>query len=89
MIIRAGMNIYPAQIENALLEDERVEDVLVYGYDAQDVRGIGLKVKGRFQDIAEVYSLCVRVLPDWELPTHIEIVKEISRNATGKKRRKE
>lgn len=31
MIIRAGMNIYPQEIENALNSDERVEEVLAFG----------------------------------------------------------
>lgn len=31
LIIRAGMNIYPQEIESALKEDPRVREVMAYG----------------------------------------------------------
>ena len=36
MIIRAGMNVYPAEIENALSEDRRVKEVMAYGKKCED-----------------------------------------------------
>lgn len=84
MIIRAGMNIYPQEIENALKEDEAITDVLAYGDRGDTVsEKIHLKVVTSLA-IPEVYALCKRKLMSYELPDAIDIVDEIPRNASGK-----
>lgn len=88
MIIRSGMNIYPQEIENALLSDRRVQDVLAYGVNENDITKICIKVKGDFKSIAEVKELCVNLLPTYQIPNLIEIVDEIPKNGSGKKIRK-
>lgn len=89
MMIRAGMNIYPQEIENVLQQDDRVNDVLVYGY-THPLLGvqIGLKIAGRFSNINEVKKLCVERLPEFQIPSKIEIVDQIQKNGSGKKVRK-
>lgn len=88
MIIRSGMNIYPQEIENALLIDKRVDDALVYGIQEKDITKIGLKIKGDFENISEVKELCINLLPQYQIPNIIEIVDEIPKNGSGKKIRK-
>lgn len=45
MIIRGGMNIYPQEIENALLQDNRIKEALAFGvYDKAIGQRIHLKV---------------------------------------------
>lgn len=88
MIIRSGMNIYPQEIENALLKDRRVKDVLAYGITKNGITQIGLKIKGEFNDVKEVRKLCIELLPSYQIPNHIEIVDEIPKNGSGKKLRK-
>lgn len=85
MIIRAGMNIYPQEIENELMKDNRVREAAAYGYstDAVDKR-IGLMISGDFADIKEVKQLCIDTLPVYQIPTKIELLDELPKNESGK-----
>ena len=85
MMIRGGVNIYPAEIENALKEDARTEDALAYSYtDHHGRTQIGIKIKGAFADEQSVRQLCCHVLPLYECPSRIELVDRLPRNASGK-----
>jgi long-chain acyl-CoA synthetase len=85
MIIRAGMNIYPQEIENALRVDNRVDEVMAYGIsDKICGEKIGLMVKGKFGSTDEIQELCKEKLPTYEWPSLIEIVDEIPKNGSGK-----
>lgn len=88
MIIRAGMNVYPVEIENTLSTDPRVKDVLVYGYKKGDTQEIGMKICGEFSNMEEVLELCRRELPSFQIPSKIELVDEPEVFSGGKKRRK-
>ena len=85
LIIRAGMNIYPQEIETELKKDPRTREVLAYGY--ADQRGntqIGLKVVGDFKNEDEVRILCSKLLPPFQMPSKIEIKAELPKNGSGK-----
>jgi hypothetical protein len=84
LIIKAGMNIYPAEVEKAIRQDPRTREVLVYGY--RDDRGvqIGMKIVGNFASVEEIHSLCARLLPDFQRPNRIEVVPELPKNGSGK-----
>lgn len=85
MIIRSGMNIYPAEIENALRSDPRVRDVAAYGYQRlHSGTAIGILVQGDFSDRQQVLKLCSSLLPEYEIPSRIDIVETIPRNGFGK-----
>ncbi len=84
LIIRAGMNIYPAEVESALRQDLRVKEVLVYGVPTEQGMDIGMKIVGEFSSIGEVKRMCAEYLPAFQIPTKIEIVEELQRNASGK-----
>ena len=73
MIIRAGMNIYPAEIESVLSTDTRVESILVYGYQENDTQLIGMTVSGSFSSTDEVLALCRNKLPPYQIPSKITI----------------
>lgn len=85
LIIRAGMNIYPQEIEGALKTNPKVKETLVYKID-NDKFGvqIGLKIVGDFKSIDEVKRLCTKLLPSFQIPTIIEIVEELPKNGSGK-----
>ena len=84
MIIRAGMNIYPQEIENALKENENISDVLAYGVKNDTVsEKIHIKVVSSLSK-AKIYNICKQKLLSYELPDVIEIVDEIPKNASGK-----
>jgi acyl-CoA synthetase (AMP-forming)/AMP-acid ligase II len=88
MIIRAGMNIYPAEIESVLSTDARVESILVYGYQENDTQLIGMTISGSFSSTDEVLALCRNKLPPYQIPSKITISKKPDFLASGKKKRK-
>lgn len=88
MIIRAGMNVYPVEIENIISKDPRVRDVLVYGLKHNDTQEIGMKISGMFCCVQEVMELCHSVLPQFQIPFKIDLVKDADVLSSGKKNRK-
>lgn len=88
MIIKAGMNIYPTEVEDSIKIDERVKEVLVYGFENKYGTQIGIKIVGDFSNVEEVKQLCQECLPAYQIPTLIEIVNELPKNGSGKVVRK-
>lgn len=84
LIIKAGMNIYPAEIEGAIKNDPRVKEVLVYGFHTQMGTQIGMKIVGDFSSSDQVKELCMGVLPSFSVPSAIKLVDELPKNASGK-----
>lgn len=85
MIIKAGINIYPQEIEAVIKTDKRVKDVLAYGKTNElGITDIAIKISGNFDSIGEVKELCLKRLPRFQVPVHIELVDEIEKNASGK-----
>ena len=88
LIIKSGMNIYPAEIEAALKQDPRVKEALVYGFRNQFGIQIGLKLAGDLDTVEQVKQLCIQVLPSFQVPSAIELVDELPKNGSGKVIRK-
>ena len=85
MILYAGMNIYPREVEDALKKDARVEEVLAYGIpNPYSGQAVAVKVKGKFKDKNEVTALCRACLPVYEQPVRVELVEALPKNASGK-----
>ena len=85
LIIKAGMNIYPQEIENALRLDSRVYEVCVYGTNDERLgTQIVLDIVGDFVDVSEVKELCDSHLPLYQMPSRINLVNEIPKNGSGK-----
>ena len=85
MIILAGMNIYPQEIECALRADPQIEDVLAFGArDADGRQYIGVRVVAPGLDRDGIVAVCRRLLPAYERPSRIELVDSLPKNASGK-----
>lgn len=84
LIIKAGMNIYPAEIEATLKQSPRVREVLVYGFINKYGVQIGLKIAGDFDSVESVKKFCTTVLPYFQVPSVIELFEELPKNASGK-----
>lgn len=90
MIIRAGMNIYPREIENELIKDTRVREVMAFGYSSDESgERIGLMISGDFGDVNEIKKLCISVLPNYQIPSKIELLDELPKNESGKLTRRQ
>ncbi|MBE6604922.1 MAG: acyl--CoA ligase, partial [Ruminococcaceae bacterium] len=67
LIIKSGMNIYPAEIEGVIKQDQRVKEVLVYGFHHLFGTQIGMKLVGEFSSTEEVKQLCIKALPSFQV----------------------
>ena len=88
MIIRAGLNIYPYEIESKLLEAAAIREVAVWGesdpkYGQKIVAEVVLH-QGDHRSIQDIHKLCLRLLEPYQLPDQINIKNRLTRNATGK-----
>ncbi len=85
MIIFAGINIYPQEIENALCEEPKITEILAYG--ARDRSGrqhIVINVVASDLCKEDIFEICRSRLPAYEQPTIINMVEHLPRNASGK-----
>lgn len=89
LIIKSGINVYPAEIEGILKQDARVKEVLVYGYQDSISTQIGIKLAGDFSTVEEIKQLCTKTLSSFQIPSRIELVCELPKNASGKVMRRE
>lgn len=85
LIIKAGMNIYPQEIEGALKSDSRVRELYVCGHNDKKLGvQVVLNIVGDFSDIAEVKELCRTRLPAYQIPNKINLMDELPKNGSGK-----
>jgi malonyl-CoA/methylmalonyl-CoA synthetase len=86
MIISAGFNIYPREIEEVLLEDPRVKEAAVVA-GADRLRGevpIAYIVAEGSLDIGELEAGCRRQLASFKIPRAFVRVASLPRTALGK-----
>ena len=88
MIISGGVNLYPAEIEAALVQHPAVQDAAVIGIPDEE---FGEAVKsfvevrpGHSLDTADLLAFCVPLLASYKRPRSIDVVAELPRNTMGK-----
>jgi acyl-CoA synthetase (AMP-forming)/AMP-acid ligase II len=91
MIISGGVNIYPAEIENLLVDHPKVVDAAVFGVPNED---LGEEVKGVVQLVEgikasaglerELLDTCRENLAHYKCPRSIDFEAELPRHPTGK-----
>jgi long-chain acyl-CoA synthetase len=88
MIVSGGVNIYPAEIEAAIIRHPAVQDVAVIGIPDEE---FGEQVKafcelkpGRTAEPADILAHCAEHLASYKRPRSLEIVAELPRNTMGK-----
>ncbi len=88
LIIRGGENIYPAEIENRLIEHPDVTEVAVVGVDhptlGQEVKAYVVVRSGAVLTADDVCTFAARSLAAYKVPTHVEFVDALPHNAAGK-----
>jgi acyl-CoA synthetase (AMP-forming)/AMP-acid ligase II len=88
MVISGGVNVYPREIETALLQHPHIEDVAVVGVPHADW---GETVKAYIVQTGQINHLedecrtyLGKKMADYKIPKLYEDVKGLPRNATGK-----
>jgi len=87
MIISGGENVYPAEIENALLQHKQIADVAVIGQSSarwgESPLAVVVKTSAELSE-ADILSHCSEKLAKFKLPKAVVFTDILPRNATGK-----
>jgi len=88
MFISGGENVYPAEVERALVEHPAVAEVAVVGVPDEKWGEVGkafvVPRNGDPIDAEELLKTCRARLAAYKCPRSVEIIAELPRNATGK-----
>ncbi len=88
MIVSGGTNIYPREVENALMEHPDLADVAVIGVPdrkwGEAVMAICVARPGRAPQAEELIAFCRERLGGYKIPRRYEFVEALPRNASGK-----
>ena len=88
MIIRGGENIYPKEIENALVRVERVLEAAVVGRPDEVLGEVVVAYvavrPGAELTIEELHALCADRVAKYKRPARLEVLDELPKNAVGK-----
>jgi len=91
MIISGGVNIYPQEAENVLINHPAILDVAVIGVPNEDV-GEGVKAVVQLTDMSkaspelerEIIDYCLEHLAKYKCPRSVDFEAELPRHPTGK-----
>jgi long-chain acyl-CoA synthetase len=89
MIIRAGENVYSAQVEAAIYEHPAVYEAAVFGLDherlGEEVACVVMLRSGTDLDAEQLHSYLAPKLASFMIPTRVAFTREpLPRNAAGK-----
>lgn len=88
MIISGGVNIYPAEVEAALLQADGIEDCAVFGIPDEEfgecVHAVVQPGEGRTLDEAELREFLRGRIAAFKVPRRIDFVSELPRQDSGK-----
>ena len=93
MIVSGGENVYPAEVENAIVGHPAVADVAVIGVpDArwgEAVKAILVLKPGMTATVADIIAFARARTADYKIPKSIDFVASLPRNPSGKVLRRE
>ena len=88
MIVSGGENVYPAEIENAIISHPDVADVAVVGIPSErwgeSPLALITPVEGTDPTEADIIAHCAERLARFKLPSKVERIEAIPRNPSGK-----
>jgi len=93
MIVSGGENIYPAEVENALMSSAEILDAAVIGIPddkwGESVKGFVVLAADSSLSEDEIISYTRTQIAAYKCPKSIEFIKELPRNPSGKILRRE
>ena len=88
MFIVGGFNVYPAEIENAMLRHPAIAQVAVVGAPDERMGEIGVAYMvarpGATIDVDELAVWCREEMANFKVPRHFRVIDELPANAGGK-----
>ena len=87
MIISAGKNIYPEEIEQVLQTAEGVKEVLVR--NISDDKGVEKFIAYIEPNMSSLFEVCKNRLENYKIPSKFVYVKELEKTPSGKIVRKQ
>ena len=88
MIISGGENVYPAEVESGLMRHPAIAEVAVIGASdekwGEAIVAIVVPKAGQTVTLEELRSFAGEFLARYKLPSRLETVTALPRNATGK-----
>jgi long-chain acyl-CoA synthetase len=88
MIVSGGENVYPAEVENALMSHDGIADVAVIGVPdekwGETAKAIVVKAAGADPTEAEIIAFARERLARFKCPTSVDFVETLPRNPSGK-----
>jgi acyl-CoA synthetase (AMP-forming)/AMP-acid ligase II len=88
LIIRAGENISPEEVENAIYTHPAVDEVAVIGVSdpewGQEIKAVVVLKKGMTATGEEISEHCRKELASFKRPRYVEFIDELPRTSTGK-----
>ena len=88
LIIRAGENIYPREIDEVLYHHPKVKDAATVGVPdplyGEEVKSFIVLRDGEQADEQEIIEFCRERLADFKCPKSVEFVEDIPKGPTGK-----
>lgn len=88
MIVSGAENIYPAEVENALMRNPAVADVAVIGVPderwGEAVKAVVVKAPDTDPSPEEIIEAARQHIAGYKLPKSVDFVDELPRNLTGK-----
>jgi len=93
MIVSGGENVYPAEVENAIMGHPGVADVAVIGVPderwGEAVKAIVVKKPGVAPQPSEIIAYARERIAGYKLPKSVDFVDALPRNPSGKVLRRE
>lgn len=88
MIIRAGENIYPREIDETLYQHPAIKDAATIGIPdplyGEEVKSFVVLKEGERATEEEIIAFCRERLADFKCPRRVEFLEEIPKGPTGK-----
>ncbi len=93
LVIVSGFNVYPAEVEDAILEHPGVEAVAVVGvshpHSGETVKAFVVQAGGHHLEEDQIIEFCAGRLARYKCPTKVTFVGELPRGQGGKLLRRE
>jgi len=88
MIVVSGYNVYPLEVESALLRHPKLMDCAIIGvpdeYQGESVKAIVVPRSGEELTEQEIIDFCREHLAVFKCPRHVSFLDELPKSASGK-----